>query len=131
MSKPELAPSVIFATHNADSVDTIIDKLQKYGLVDPTEDDRLRLKDSVAGKVFIAQLYGMRDDLSDKVVEKFDSRGIPMSLKYVAYGTLAEVVPFLARRAYENKSVMSGSGGAVAERKRIRSELMRRVLGTQ
>jgi proline dehydrogenase len=38
-------------------------------------------------------------------------------------------MPFLGRRAIENKSVMSGEGGAAAERQRLASELWRRWFG--
>jgi proline dehydrogenase len=38
-------------------------------------------------------------------------------------------MPFLGRRAIENKSVMSGEGGAAAERKRLADELWRRWFG--
>lgn len=49
--------------------------------------------------------------------------------QYIAYGQLAEVMPFLGRRAIENKAVMSGEGGAAAERSRISGELWRRMFG--
>jgi proline dehydrogenase len=49
--------------------------------------------------------------------------------QYIAYGSLSEVMPFLGRRAIENKSVMSGEGGAAAERQRLASELWRRWFG--
>lgn len=94
---------------------------------------------------------GMKDDLTDKMSESFEPNGMPIALKvsgapvpiapprneeletdpaqYIAYGSLGEVLPFLGRRAIENKSVMSGEGGASAERKRISTELSRRWLG--
>lgn len=53
----------------------------------------------------------------------------PLIQQYIAYGNLGEVMPFLGRRAIENKAVMSGEGGASAERKRLMGELKRRVLG--
>lgn len=72
---------------------------------------------------------GMKDDLTDKVLDTFEPSKQPISLRYVAYGKLSEVMPFLGRRAIENKSVMSGEGGAAAERRRIGDELWRRVFG--
>jgi len=74
-------------------------------------------------------LTGMKDDLMDFVVETFEPTGMPVSLKYIAYGKLAEVMPFLGRRAIENKSLMSGDAGAAAERRRITGELWRRCFG--
>jgi len=56
--KPERALSVIFGTHNRDSVDTIIDQLEKNGLAKRGESGKLRLREDVAGRVGIAQLYG-------------------------------------------------------------------------
>lgn len=102
----------------------------------------------------------MKDDLTDFVAESFDKDGMPVALKvspasafcssqstimctiehgtwnsadiqYIAYGSLGEVLPFLGRRAIENKSLMSGEGGAAAERKRISGELLRRWFGVQ
>jgi len=39
---------------------------------------------------------------------------------------MSQVMPFLGRRAIENKSLMSGDAGAAAERKRIVDEIKRR-----
>ena len=81
---------------------------------------------------------GMRDDLSDKIHNSFDQGRTPMSIVFMAYGTLREVrtgqrsqsyqqtLPFLSRRAIENKSLMTGAGGAAVERRRVGSELRRR-----
>jgi proline dehydrogenase len=132
---PETALSVVFATHNPESVQLVLDQLEKTGLAErPLElapdgainpSPRLRLRDSLRSKVFLAQLYGMRDDLTDTVVDSFEP-GAPVALKYIAYGKLDEVLPFLARRAIENKSIMTGEGGAAVERKRVTDELKRR-----
>ncbi|KAL7423446.1 proline dehydrogenase [Cryptotrichosporon argae] len=132
--RPELALSLVFGTHNADSVDLVIERLEAEQLATRTAGEgaaagRLRLKDEVKGKVSVAQLYGMRDDLSDKIVDAFEPSNMPIALKYIAYGKLAEVIPFLGRRAIENKSVMSGQGGAAFERGRVGAELWRRVVG--
>lgn len=66
-------------------------------------------------------LLSRRSLISDK--------GTKADIQYIAYGSLGEVLPFLGRRAIENKSVMSGEGGAAAERKRITTELSRRWFG--
>ena len=74
----------------------------------------------------------MGDALTDHVASTFqqqDKSDIPVALKYIAYGKLSEVMPFLGRRATENKSLMSGERGAAAERARISKELWRRVRG--
>lgn len=38
-------------------------------------------------------------------------------------------MPYLNRRAIENKSILSGEGGAIAERRRVGAEIRRRLLG--
>ncbi|ORY35407.1 FAD-linked oxidoreductase-like protein [Naematelia encephala] len=126
---PELALNVVFGTHNPESVDLILKGLQDNGLARRKGDGKLALRPDIKGKVFVAQLYGMKDDLSDKIVDSFEESRMPVSLKYVAYGRLSEVMPFLGRRAIENKSVMSGEGGAAAERRRVGSEIWRRLFG--
>lgn len=135
---PELAVSAVYATHNPQSVEHVLTELERTGLATrvvpkavemATAVAPLVLRDDVRGKVFVAQLYGMRDDLTDKVAESLDSDGLPVALKYIAYGKLDEVLPYLARRAIENKSVMAGEGGAAMERKRVTDELWRRWTG--
>lgn len=136
---PELALSAVFATHNPQSVALVLSELERTGLAtrqSKAEETSiisakppLALRDNVLGKVFVAQLYGMRDDLTDKVAETLDSDGLPVALKYIAYGKLEEVLPYLARRAIENKSVMAGEGGAAMECKRVTDELWRRWSG--
>ena len=69
---------------------------------------------------------GMKDDLMDLVTGSFEPSPMPIALKYIAYGKLSEVMPFLGRRAIENKSLMSGNAGAAAERSRVFAELRRR-----
>ncbi len=63
----------------------------------------------------------------DLVLETFYPDGYPIATKYVAYGKLLEVIPFLGRRAAENKSLMNGPEGAGAERRRVVLELKRRL----
>jgi proline dehydrogenase len=46
----------------------------------------------------------------------------------VPYGELSEVMPYLGRRAIENKSVLGGPGGAAEERRRVGRELWKRIL---
>lgn len=133
-SNPATALSVVFATHNPHSVDLVLKSLEEHGLAEriaskntvESSSSLLRLHKELQSKVFVAQLYGMRDDLTDCVVDAFEP-GAPIALKYIAYGKLDEVLPFLARRAIENKSVMTGEGGAAVEKKRVSDELWRRL----
>ncbi|OCF37810.1 hypothetical protein I316_00034 [Kwoniella heveanensis BCC8398] len=125
--KPELALSVIFGTHNPGSCDLLVEKLKSTGLAESVEGGRVKLRSDVVGKIGVAQLLGMKDDLTDKMAQTFVADARPVATKYMAYGKLSEVMPYLGRRAIENKSIMSGDDGAAAERKRLSKEIMRRL----
>ncbi|ODN78942.1 hypothetical protein L202_04460 [Cryptococcus amylolentus CBS 6039] len=127
---PERALSVVFGTHNTESADSICENLVKYGLAEKDkESGLLRFDPAAKGHVRVAQLYGMRDDLTNSMATRFVNDGNPVAYKYISYGALAEVMPFLGRRAIENKSLMSGEHGAAGERKKVGRELRRRVFG--
>lgn len=90
----------------------------------------------------------MKDDLTNKIVGSITAEGgFPLVVKVsspcpnsflsflmsfilqsMSYGELQECLPFLARRATENKAVLEGRGGAVAERVRLGREIRRRLL---
>lgn len=70
----------------------------------------------------------MSDGLTDHLVERTRCAS-PFVLKYLPYGKLSEVMPYLSRRAIENKSVL-GNGGAAIERKRAASAIMARLFGS-
>lgn len=72
---------------------------------------------------------GMCDTLTNATSATFSPNGSPLVLKYVPYGALSEVLPYLGRRAIENKTVMAGEGGAKAETERAKKELTRRWFG--
>ena len=69
----------------------------------------------------------MCDDLTDSIVNQTISSS-PIAVKYLPYGAMEEVLPYLSRRAIENKSVL-GNGGAAKERQRAGREIWRRVTG--
>lgn len=69
---------------------------------------------------FFAQLYGMSDNLTFNLAHA----GFNVA-KYMPYGQVAEVVPYLIRRAQENSSV---TGDMSREYQFIRKEVMRRGL---
>ncbi|KZO99612.1 FAD-linked oxidoreductase [Calocera viscosa TUFC12733] len=126
-SKGKSGTAVVFGTHNRESVETILDGMVKEGLA-VQEDGRVRMKPEVEGRVAVAQLYGMHDNLTDYVAERLVASS-PVATKCIPYGSIDEVMPYLGRRAIENKSVLGGKGGASDERRRMGAELWRRIKG--
>jgi len=97
----------IFAgTHNEDSVRHLTKRMAAARLA---PDDR---------RIECSQLLGMSDNLTYNLAHK----GYRVS-KYVPYGPVAAVLPYLARRAAENSSV---AGQAQRELQLIERELKRR-----
>ncbi|EGU81575.1 hypothetical protein FOXB_07920 [Fusarium oxysporum f. sp. conglutinans Fo5176] len=119
----------VFATHNSISVGLGLDLLQKHGLARRNDENRkLVVSKEIAGSFAFAQLYGklpflrsrMKDDLTNKITGSIEAEGgLPLVVKSMSYGDLKECLPFLARRAIENKAVLEGRGGAAAERVRL------------
>ena len=52
-----------------------------------------------------------------------------LRIRYVPYGALSEVMPYLSRRAIENTSVLGGTNGALEERKVAGYALWQRIWG--
>jgi proline dehydrogenase len=71
----------------------------------------------------------MCDELTNAAAATFVPGGAPILTKYLPYGGLDEVLPYLGRRAIENKTVLKGEGGATAEVSRAWGELKRRWFG--
>ncbi|KAJ0283463.1 hypothetical protein Brms1b_005191 [Colletotrichum noveboracense] len=126
----------VFATHNSISIDLGIRLLENYGLAKRQEESgKLLLSKEAAGSIAFAQLYGedqnlerMKDDLTNKITGSIEAPGgFALVVKSMSYGDLRECLPFLARRATENKAVLEGRGGAVAERIRLGREIRRRL----
>ncbi|KAF8627274.1 hypothetical protein AX17_006319 [Amanita inopinata Kibby_2008] len=123
---------VLFGTHNWESCDVVLDELVKANLaskqeVEGADKSVVAVGEETLERVAIGQLYGMCDDLTDSLVERTRT-DTPLVIKYVPYGALSEVLPYLGRRAIENKSVL-GEGAAAKERKRAWEGIRARLFG--
>ncbi|KAH9622895.1 hypothetical protein KSS87_010084 [Heliosperma pusillum] len=84
--------AVVLATHNVDSGKLAAAKARDLGI--GKENDRLQF----------AQLYGMSEALSYGLA----NAGFQVS-KYLTFGPVEEVIPYLLRRAEENRGMLSSS----------------------
>ena len=100
--------SLCLGTHNEKSVSHLINLMIDYSL---------RKNDS---RIYFAQLLGMSDHISYNLAEQDYNVA-----KYVPYGPIYEVIPYLIRRAEENTSV---SGQTGRELSLIKKEIKNRNL---
>lgn len=98
--------AVCNASHNADSALLMVELMDKKGL--PHNHPN----------TLFSQLYGMSDNLTFNLAEA----GFRVA-KYLPYGQVKEVIPYLIRRAQENTSV---TGDAGRELKMVMEEVKRR-----
>lgn len=98
--------SAFFGTHNEKSTELVMDKMDQKNL----ENDDPR--------IYFGQLYGM----SDNITFYLASKGYNVA-KYLPYGPVKDVVPYLTRRAQENTSVAGQTGRELGL---IEKELKRR-----
>jgi proline dehydrogenase len=98
--------AIVAGSHNEGSTLLLAELMQRYGLA--IDDDR----------IWFSQLLGMSDNISYNL----SAAGYNV-VKYVPYGPVKKVLPYLIRRAAENSSVAGQTG---RELKMIRKELLRR-----
>ncbi|XP_031512349.1 proline dehydrogenase 1, mitochondrial isoform X1 [Papio anubis] len=98
---------VMVASHNEDTVRFTLRRMEELCL-HPADH-----------QVYFGQLLGMCDQISFPLGQA----GYPV-YKYVPYGPVMEVLPYLSRRALENSSLMKG---ARRERQLLWLELLRRL----
>jgi proline dehydrogenase len=98
--------SICAGTHNEDSSIQLSELLTKYEIAKNDE------------RVYFAQLFGMSDHISFNLADK----GYKVA-KYLPYGPVKEVLPYLIRRAEENTSVKGQTGRELGL---ITKELQRR-----
>jgi len=99
--------SLFSGTHNEESIYKIIEIMNSKSI---NKDD---------SNIWFGQLYGM----SDNITFNLASEGFNV-IKYLPYGPIKEVIPYLIRRAEENTSV---KGQTSRELELIKKELERRV----
>jgi len=98
--------SICAGSHNEESALQLVDLMEKNGI------------DKTDKRVYFAQLFGMSDHISFNLSDA----GYNVA-KYVPYGPIREVIPYLIRRAEENTSV---EGQTSRELKLIQKEMKRR-----
>ncbi|KAI9032542.1 FAD-linked oxidoreductase-like protein [Phycomyces nitens] len=97
------------ASHNRDSIILTIQEMEKSNV------------SRHAGVVHFGQLFGMQDPISYTL-----GRHGYSIYKYLPYGAIHEVIPYLLRRAQENSAVL---GGVTKERALMAAELKDRLVG--
>jgi hypothetical protein len=100
---------LVCATHNEKSTLTLTELMSQYQ-IDPKSD-----------LVYFSQLYGMSDSISYNLA----NAGYRV-VKYVPYGPVEKVMPYLSRRAAENSSI---AGQSSREFELVKKEMKRRRLG--
>mmetsp|Transcript_24232 Transcript_24232/g.38005 ORF Transcript_24232/g.38005 Transcript_24232/m.38005 type:complete len:576 (+) Transcript_24232:49-1776(+) len=98
---------IMVATHNQESIEKAVVLMKQFEL-EPQDPS-----------VSFAQLYGMRDNITFPL----GSKGYNV-LKYLPYGKVEEVMPYLLRRAAENSTVL---GDTVSELELLKEALYKRV----
>jgi proline dehydrogenase len=108
--KDSLKTKIIIASHNKSSIHLTMQFM---------EDLKLNPRD---GDIYFAQLMGMQDLMTFNLAAKGYN-----AYKYIPYGPVSSVMPYLLRRAQEN-SAFFGSVGAIEDIADVVYELKRRTL---
>jgi proline dehydrogenase len=85
--------AICAGTHNESSSKLLVDLMQQYNIL------------PAHSHIYFSQLFGMSDHISFNL----SNAGYNV-VKYVPYGPVREVLPYLIRRAQENTSVKGQTG---------------------
>mmetsp|Transcript_101267 Transcript_101267/g.198742 ORF Transcript_101267/g.198742 Transcript_101267/m.198742 type:complete len:534 (+) Transcript_101267:33-1634(+) len=99
--------SLMIASHNQQSIELTLERAAERGL-------------PPSANIYFGQLLGMADHLTYSL----GGAGY-RAYKYVPYGKIQEVMPYLVRRAQENSDML---GGVAVELRMLRNEIIRRSL---
>ncbi|KAF4675696.1 hypothetical protein FOL46_000464 [Perkinsus olseni] len=105
-------PRLMVATHNEGTVNFTVKTLE--GCDNPEKRQE---------RVYFGQLLGMSDPITFILADNAYK-----AYKYVPYGPVKDVVPYLIRRTQENSTLL-GTPAVIEERKMLLTELWRRLFG--
>ena len=102
---------IMCATHNQESIQRTLDLMDELKLHHKSHDENTIVSEAAAAKssssssaVHFAQLYGMSDNLTYPLGKCNYS-----VYKYLPYGQIDEVIPYLVRRVEENSDLLSNN----------------------
>lgn len=117
------------ASHNEDTVRFAIEKMKEIGI---SPEDKVICFGQLLGMCdYITMPLGKNDELADLHEQKINPVNSSLTgqagysaYKYIPYGPVHEVLPYLSRRAQENKGVLQK---IQKEKRLLRSEIFRRI----